>query len=307
MAPPRNRRPGFSRRAQYGLFFGYVGAIGGALVGAGLLLLSTFNPPAYAAVTGFFAELTTPISSAADWVRRSVAGTPGAVSEHWNVKAENDRLKKELETDRTLIDRARTLSQENRRLREMVKLRDATTDAVVAARLVNSSASSTRRFATLNAGGWQGVKNGQPVRAPDGLIGQVIQAGPNTSRVLLIIDPESIVPVRRTSDGMPAIAAGRGDGLLDIRSASLSSGEFKAGDTFVTSGTGGVFPPNIPVARVIKTSRDAGVAEPSANPDALDFALVQQAFLPPPPEPTPTPTPTPAAKGKGKDKAAAAQ
>jgi rod shape-determining protein MreC len=294
MAPPRNRRPGFSRRAQYGLFFGYVGAIGGALIGAGLLLLSTFDPPAYAVVRGFFGEITTPISSALDWVRRGVAGTPGAVSEHWNVKAENDRLKKQLETNETLISRARTLNQENRRLREMLKLRDATTDAVVAARLVNSSAASTRRYATLNAGSWQGVQNGMPVREPNGLIGQVVEAGANSSRVLLIIDAESIVPVRRTSDGMPAIAAGRGDGLLDIRSASLSSGEFKAGDTFVTSGTGGVFPPNIPVARVIKTSRDSGVAEPSANPDSLDFALVQRSFLPePPPMPTPTPTSTP--------------
>jgi rod shape-determining protein MreC len=196
-----------------------VGAVGGALIGAGLLLLSTFNPPAYAAVRSFFGEITTPISSALDWVRRSVAGTPGAISDHWDVKAENDRLKKQIETNETLITRARTLNQENRRLRDMLKLRDATTDAVVAARLVNSSASSTRRYATLNAGGWQGVRNGQPVRAPDGLIGQVIETGPNTSRVLLIIDAESIVPVRRTSDGMPAIAAGRGDGLLDIRSA----------------------------------------------------------------------------------------
>jgi rod shape-determining protein MreC len=301
MAPPRNRRPGFSRRAQYSLFIGYVTAVGGALIGAALLLLSTFNPPAFAAVRGFFAEITTPISSAFDWVRRSIAGTPGAISEHWDVKAENDRLKKQLETNETLVSRARTLNQENRRLREMLKLRDATTDAVIAARLVNSSASSTRRYATLNAGSWQGVKAGQPVREPDGLIGQVVELTPNTSRVLLIIDAESIVPVRRTRDGMPAIVQGRGDGLLDVRSASLASGEFQAGDTFVTSGTGGIFPPNIPVARVIKTSRDFGVAQPTANPDALDFALVQQAFLPEPvvtPTPTPSPSPRPKAAPK---------
>ncbi|MBO9712150.1 rod shape-determining protein MreC [Sphingomonas sp.] len=297
MAPPRNRRPGFSRRAQYGLFLGYVAAVGGALIGAILLLLSTFNPPAYAAVRSFFAELTTPVASAFDWVRRGIAGTPQAIGEHWDVKAENDRLKKELETERTLINRARTLNQENRRLRAMLQLRDAAPDAVVAARLVNSSASSTRRYATLNAGWMQKVKAGQPVREPGGLIGQVIETGPNSSRVLLIIDAESIVPVRRVSDGMPAIAAGRGDGLLDIRSASLASGQFSQGDTFVTSGTGGIYPPNVPVAKVIRTSRDVGVAQPMANPDGLDFALVLQSFLPPPP-PTPTPTPTPKATPK---------
>ena len=46
MAPPGNRRPGFSRRAQYGLFLTYVGAISGALIGGVLLLLSAFNPTA---------------------------------------------------------------------------------------------------------------------------------------------------------------------------------------------------------------------------------------------------------------------
>lgn len=295
MAPPRNRRPGFSRRAQYGLFLGYVVAVGGALLGAGLLLLSTFNPPAFAVVRSLFAEVTTPISSAFAWVRRSITGLPGDISAHFGVLEENARLRKQIADEATLVQRARTLNQENRRLREMLKLRDATPDAVVAARLVNSSASSTRRYATLNAGSWQGVARGQPVRGPDGLIGQVVEVGPNSARVLLITDTESVVPVRRTRDGMPAIVAGRGDGLLDIRSATIANAPFEAGDTFVTSGTGGVFSPNIPVARVLKSGHDAAEAQATANPDALDFALVQRAFLPePPPAPAATPTPAPA-------------
>ncbi|WP_319951564.1 rod shape-determining protein MreC [Sphingomonas caeni] len=267
-----------------------MGAVGGALIGAALLLLSTFNPPAYAAVRGFFAEITTPVSSGLDWIKRSIAGTPAGIAEHWDVKAENDRLKKELADNNTLVERARTLNQENRRLRAMLKLRDATTDSVVAARLVNSSASSTRRYATLNAGSWQGVKRGQPVREPDGLIGQVIEVGPNSARVLLIIDSSSNIPVRRTRDGLPAIATGRGDGQLDLKSAAVTSGDFKPGDLFVTSGTGGIFPPNIPVARVVRAQGVTAIGQPAANPDALDFALVQQPFLP---EPTPSPSPTP--------------
>jgi rod shape-determining protein MreC len=95
MAPPRNRRPGFSRRAQYGLFLGYVGAVGGALIGAALLVLSTFNPPAFAAVRGFFAEITTPIASTFAWLRSSVAGTPEGVASYVNVRGENERWSRE--------------------------------------------------------------------------------------------------------------------------------------------------------------------------------------------------------------------
>jgi rod shape-determining protein MreC len=295
MAPPRNRRPGFSRRAQYGLFIGYVGAVGGAMIGAVLLLLSTFNPPAFAAVRGVFAEITTPIASGFHWVRRGLGGIPDGIGSYFAVHGENARLKKQLAHDALTVARAQTLEQENRRLREMVKLRDVTTDAIVAARLVNSSSSSTRRYATLNAGSWQGVKRGQPVRDPTGLIGQVIETSPNSARVLLLVDPESIVPVRRVRDGLPAIVSGRGDGLVDIRSASVATMGFRVGDVFVTSGTGGVYPPNITVARVIRTQGDIAVAQPAANPDALDFALVQQTFLP---EPAPAPSPSPTAQPK---------
>jgi rod shape-determining protein MreC len=288
MAPPRNRRPGFSRRAQYGLFLGYVGAIGGALIAVCLLLLSTFNPSAYSAVRRTVAEVTTPISSGLAWAWGGIAGVPQGIGSYLNVRTENARLKQQLEADKHLVVRAQTLTQENQRLRAMLKLRDVATDAVVIARLVNSTSSSTRRFATLNAGSWQGVKRGQPVREAAGLIGQVIETGPNTARVLLIVDPESIVPVRRVRDGLPAIASGRGDGLIDIRSASVAALTFQPGDSFVTSGTGGVFPPDIPLGRVIRTTGDIAIAQPAANPDALDFAMVQQSFLQPP-------TPAPAA------------
>jgi rod shape-determining protein MreC len=280
MAPPHNRRPGFSRRAQYGLFIGYVVAVGGALVAVGLLLLSTLNPPAFAVVRGAFSELVTPVASGADWTRRSVSGVPSSIGSFFGVRAENARLKAELEANQTLIDHARVVTRDNRRLRALLKLRDRVADPVVAARIVYASGSSTRRFATLNAGSWQGVRVGQPVRGPDGLIGRVVETSPNTARILLVLDPESVVPVRRIRDGLPAIAAGRGDGLVEIRSAGEAQQLFEPGDSFVTSGTGGLFPPNIAVAVVIERARDTARARPTANPDMLDYALVQRSFFP---------------------------
>lgn len=280
MAPPRNRRPGFSRRAQYGLFISYVVAFGGALIGAALLLMSTFNPPAFAAVRSVFSELVTPLASGLDWTRRSVSGVPGGISSYFGVRTENAQLLAELEQNRPLIERARIITEENRRLRQMLKLRDRVATPIVAARLVYSTASSTRRFAILNAGSSQGVRPGQPVRGPDGLIGRVVEVSPNTARILLVLDPESIVPVRRVRDGLPAIAAGRGDGLMEIRSAGAAQVLFERGDAFVTSGTGGIFPPNIAVARVRERSRDIAPATPLASPDSLDFAFVEAAFFP---------------------------
>ncbi|MES2339049.1 MAG: rod shape-determining protein MreC [Pseudomonadota bacterium] len=286
MAPPIARRTGFSRRAQYGVFIGYVAAATGVIVGAVLVLLSMFNPPAFAAVRSVMAEIATPISSGLSGLRRGASST-GSLSDYFGGSDKIRALRKQLADEHAIVMRARSINLENRRLRALLRVRDVEPAPIVAARLVSSTAASTRRFATLNAGSRQGVAVGQPVRGPDGLIGRVLEAGFNTSRVLLVTDPESIVPVRRTRDGLPAIAAGRGDGMVDLRSAGALNAQFKAGDVFVTSGTGGIYPPNTPVARVTADARDIALGRPLANPDSLDFALVHSAFLPPLPPATP--------------------
>ena len=281
----RPRRPGFSRRAQYGVFASYVIVLAGLIVAALLLALSTFDPRTFGVVRQATAEVTTPLSSLLGWGVRGVASIPQGIGDYFGVMARNKALRAEIAANRRMTDEAKALIRENARLKALLQLRQGATDTVVTAHLVSSSAASTRRYAVLNAGSNQGVREGQPVRGPDGLIGRVVELGFNTARVLLISDPESIVPVRRVSDGLPAIAAGRGDGLIEIRAVNLANAPFALGDTFVTSGTGGIYAPGIPVARVIKPGRDTTTARGFTQPDTLDVAIVQRTFIPLPAEP----------------------
>ena len=297
MAPPRHERPGFSRRAQYGIFFGYILAIAGAVVGAVLLLLSTFNPAAFAAARMGIAELTGPVSTGMSAIVRVVAAIPETIGTFRNVYGKNARLRADVVRSRRALYNGRVAVRENARLRRLLAVRDGNGTPIVTARIVSSSASSTRRFGLLNAGRWQGVRPGQPVRGPDGLIGRTVETGPNSARVLLLTDSESMVPVRRLGDGLPALAAGRGDGLVEIRAATLSNARLRRGDIFVTSGTGGIFVPDVPVARVVRAGADTAPANPFAHPDTLDFAMVLRAFLPPPPPPASTLPPAPPVAG----------
>lgn len=287
MAPPKNRRPGFSRRAQYGLFFGYVIAGLAAVAGVALLALSTINPPAFAALRGGVAELTVPISASVSNVANGIGAIPGAIGDYFGVKSENARLRARLAAQHELLMRARLLSYDNHRLKHLLDLRDRSTATVVSARLISSSATSTRRVALLNAGFRQGVRPGMPVSGPHGVIGRILEAGPDTARVLLVIDPESAVPVRRTRDGVPAIANGRGDAMLEIHPVSLVDKPFRVGDVLLSSGTGGLYPPDIPVARVVRLNRDGALAVPFEQPDTLDYAIVQRAFFQAPPTAAP--------------------
>lgn len=293
MAPSRDRRPGFSRRAQYGLFVTYILGIAGAVVGAVLLALSTFNPAAFQLARAAVAEATAPLSAATGTIVRAVASVPEAIGTWWRVHDENAELRARLDRARAALFKGRQAQLDNIRLRGLLRMRDRAPEVVTAARIVSTSASSTRRYGLLDAGSWQGVADGQPVSGPEGLIGRVLYVGPNTARVLLVTDAESVVPVRRTRDGRPALAAGRGDGLIDIRTIDTTDGQFRPGDIFVTSGTGGIYVPGVPVARVLRGGTESAPARPFARPDVLDYALVHRAFMPPPP-PAPAAVPSPA-------------
>jgi rod shape-determining protein MreC len=305
MAPSRDRRPGFSRRAQYGLFFTYILAIAGALVGAVLLAVSTFNPGAFGLFRIALAEVTAPASTLVGAGVRGIADVPDTIASYFRVHGENAELRARVARSSGALMAGRQAMLDNARLRRLLQLRDREPNAVVSARIVSTTASSTRRYGLLNAGTWQGVADGQPVRGPEGLIGRVVEAGPNSARVLLLTDPESIVPVRRLRDGRPALVAGRGDGLVDIRTIDTADGGFRPGDIFVTSGTGGIYVPGVPVARVAHAGTDSAPAHPFARADVLDFATVNQAYMPPPPPPVakpsplPTPAPPPSPRGTG--------
>ena len=290
MAPPRDRRPGFSRRAQYGVFFGYILAIAGGVVGAVLLALSLLNPTAFAPVRAGMAEVTAPVSSALAVAVESVSGVPAAITSWWDVHGKNAELTAQLSRARPALVAGHLAQLENARLRRLLGVRDLQPAVIVTARIVSSSASSTRRFGLLNAGAWQGVREGQPVQGPEGLVGRVLETGPNTARVLLLTDPQSIVPVRRLRDGLPALAAGRGDGLLDIRVIDTDDAHFKAGDVFVTSGSGGIFGPGVLVAHALRPGAETAPAKPFARPDATDLVSVRAIYTPPSlPEPAATP------------------
>lgn len=292
MAPRSNRRPGYSRRAQYGRFLGYVIAIASIAVALVLLVVGRLEPGAFSAVRGAAHTVTTPVSGALARLAGAIAGIPESVASYFGVRTENELLRRRLHDEQALLTRARSLSRENHRLMALLQVRERVPEPVTVARLVSSTMSSTRRYAVLNAGAVQGVHTGQSVRGPDGLIGQVLEVGPVSANVLLLIDPSSAVPVRRARDGLAAMVQGRGDGWLDVHAVEGGS-PLRPGDLLVTSGAGGIYPPDIPVARIIRRSPDgAAVATPLAEPDTLDFAMVQQAYTPPP---VPVATPTPAA------------
>lgn len=280
MAPPRKRRPGFSRKAQLQIFTGYLLAFTGAFAGLLLLALSYFDPTAFSAVRSMTAEVTAPPARLFTGMRVGAQDGWREVAAYFEAGSKNAALQREAERNRIRLIEARALKQENRELRRLLGLIKQVGRPVATARLINSTASSSRRYATLDVGSRQGVQRGQPVRAQRGLIGRVLETGPNTSRVLLLSDAENVVPVRRARDGIVAFSQGRGDGRVDLKLIDIGVNPFKVGDVMVTSGNGGIYPPNVPVAIIEKLTTDGAIGKLLANPAGTDFVIVQEMYEP---------------------------
>ena len=94
-APTRNRRPGFSRRAQYGLFLSYVVAVTGILVGLGLIIVSHVDPQGFGVLRGAVLDLTTPVSAFGRDMVRTTGDAVDGVAAYINAGSQNAAMARE--------------------------------------------------------------------------------------------------------------------------------------------------------------------------------------------------------------------
>lgn len=280
MVRPAHRRPGQSRKAQYSLFAAYVVAVTGAVAGLLLAILSVVDPVGFAQLRLASQEVAAPVARASRSVIGSISGIDDNIGAYVRAGSQNRRLRKELAETRRQLVATSSLQEENRQLKALLALQETDKAAVANGYLLTSTSTSSKRIALLSIGRNLGVTAGQPVRGADGLIGRVLGSGPSVSQVLLLTDVDNIVPVRRARDGLPALAYGRGNGDLDVRTLNIANNPFKPGDILVTSGTGGLYPPNIPVAIVVQRQDDGALARPLADPAKVDAVSVLRPYTP---------------------------
>jgi rod shape-determining protein MreC len=273
-------RPGWSRKAQYGLFFSFIAAIAGLVLGLVMLALSLVAPQSYAAVRGAALDATAPVTGGLRAVTATAGGLFSGAGNYWDAAHQNAELKRERALMMQRIVEAKAISLENRELKAALLLREHSRTPVASGRIIGSSFSSPRRYAIFSAGSSDGVRVGMPVRSPNGLIGRVIDSGALASRVLLVSDRASIIPARILRGGQPVISQGRGDGTVDLRPLEVGRNPFKPGDIVITSGTGGLYPPLVPIARVVRLDDDGAIALPLADPGSTSFAIVEQPYEP---------------------------
>ncbi len=264
-----------------------------AAIGVALLVIPFFflksnlaNPDNAGPLDRLIVQISSPIQYVATQTAQAVSGVLEEYVYLVDVKRDNDRLR--IDTDR-LNEENRMLriqAQENRRLRDLLQLRERLGGEVLSAQVISRDISSFFRVIRirLDRGERDSVRHGMPVVSAQGLVGQIHGddgVGRHAS-VLLTVDRDSHIDVIVQRTGARGILRGTGENdRYACRVQFLKrTDEVEAGDELYTSGYGRRFPASILVGRVTEVrSQDFGlyqevVAEPSVNFSSLDEVLI---------------------------------
>ncbi|PZU48038.1 MAG: hypothetical protein DI568_08765 [Sphingomonas sp.] len=286
--PPPNRlrparRTSFARRdsnlALLGALFAGV-VIAFALL---MLLLQRVNPDLGTRMRGATADALSPLISVAMAPVEGVRRLGTLIGDHMDVVDKNRELQTELKAAQRRAAETERLASELDRMEALLALRRPERRLVASAVASAVSAEAGQRQAILSAGLSDGVKPRMPVIASGGLAGRVTDVGQGASRMMLLTDADSRIPVKVLRTGWTGLAVGTGGTLLDFQfDIASGSDKIRVGDRLVTSGDGGLFPPGIPVAVIIDAEANPPRARPLANPTGLGTVMIEAPWLPPP-------------------------
>lgn len=174
------------------------------------------------------------------------------------IERENRTLKEKQLALEAQLSKMQALDAENRRLRELLASSAQLPEQVLIAEIVSVSQDPYRHQITLSRGSRDGVYRGQALVDAHGVMGQVVDVAPNTSKALLVSDPNHGIPVELNRTGLQTIAVGLGD-ERGLRLPFLpSNADIKTGDLLVSSSLGGRFPAGYPVGTVYEVKPVAG-------------------------------------------------
>jgi rod shape-determining protein MreC len=156
---------------------------------------------------------------------------------------------------------ANDLKAENEALQRLIHVVPDGKMRFFAARIVGDSGGPYMRSALISGGGEDGIKEGQAVISAEGLLGRVIEAGNSSSRVLLLTDINSRVPVVSEHSRERSIASGDNSAALKLDYVETGS-RMEVGERLLTSGDGGIFPPGVPVGVITRIDGGAVTVQP---------------------------------------------
>lgn len=195
------------------------------------------------------------------------------VSDIMVVRQENIKLKSDNARLQQWQSVATELASENDKLRALLRFAPASHEAYTSARVAADSESPYSRSVIITSGSNQGVQEDLAVVNDAGLVGRIVDVGKKTSRVLLLTDINSRIPIISEESRERAIAGGNNGDTMTLLYGPEDS-KLKVGEKIVTSGDGGMLAPGLPVGVVTKIEKGVATVKPFVDGYHLEYVSV---------------------------------
>lgn len=243
------------------------------MAAVGLMLLGKADIMLIERTRGIIADALTPILDVAARPAAAIADVVENIRELANLRAENARLKAEVQGLRHWETVAGRLETENTFLHQQLNVVPDPDPAFITARVIGDMGSAFGHSMLLNAGSVHGVRKGQAVLAGETLVGTIADVGERSSRLLLLTDINARVPVMVEASRSRAILAGDNRDRPKLNYLG-SNATVQVGDRVVTSSSGAAFPPGIPVGIVSSVGDGMVRVEPFVHRHELEYVAV---------------------------------
>lgn len=187
-----------------------------------------------------------------------------------SLRRENIRLQAELLQARVKLQQQDYLIAHNARLKGVLSTTESAKHDLLLAQVIGTDSNPLKQIVVLNKGSNDGVKIGQTVIDENGIVGQVLNTYPNTSRLVLITDEQQAVAVTVARTGQRAMVSGGGSPNSLNLDYIFKTSDVKVGDELISSGLGNRMPAGYRVGRIIDidTTRTDNFANITVAPAA---------------------------------------
>lgn len=227
----------------------------------------------------FLLYLATPIQHGAARVTGSFTGYFSTYFDLVSVQQDNKRLREQLKTMYARDIANREAVQANERLTKLLNLRDTLRMPSVTASVVGEDGYPWFKSITIDRGEIDGIREGYPVVAAAGIVGQVTKVAPHTARVLLFTDHASAIAgmVQRTR--ARGVVKGKG-GTRSNLEFTMREEDVKVGDVVISSGIGRIFPKGLPIGEVSMVKKgEYGIFQSIELRPAVDLSRLEEVLV----------------------------
>ncbi len=238
-----------------------------------LMVMSQTGSPTTSRVRATLMDFITPVISVASKPLDAVASAGEWVKELIQLRSDNIALKN---TNAQLLQwqsLAKSMEAENNSLRTLMNVVSTPKNNYITARIVTDMGGPYVRSALIGGGLEQGIKKDQAVISEHGLVGRIVETGNTSSRVLLLSDINSRIPVMSESSREKTILIGNNSELPSLSYIATDSA-IKVGERIITSGDGGVFPRGIAVGVVSKIENGVIRIQPFVDATKIEYISV---------------------------------